>query len=246
MQYLEFEIYGPKALFSDPEAKSQGEFTSYPVPTYGALLGILKNIYYKPSILWRIKSVRIMNEIHFHTEGVLLPKKLFNDGKNESDRVIATTLTMVRYKVRAYCVPNPNQINLLEDGKNIAKHMAIAKRYLERGGRRRIFLGKSDYVGFVLPTNFEEGEGFYDNIDVFPIGTMFHSYMHADEVFNSADSEYAGYLTTCFQTGVKMENGVIHFVLPHECKYKTKVQKEEITLFPNKKEDDPLALDETI
>lgn len=242
MKYFEFEVYGPVALFSDPATKPSEELTTYPVPTYGAIIGILKSIYWKPSFLWRVDSVRVMNEIKYHSEGASLPQKLFGYNPHERDIFYITTLVNVRYKVRAHIIPNPNQTNLIADGKNINKHITLAERYLERGGRRKVFLGKSDYIGFVKSAKFEEEKGFYDDELIKPIGTMFHSYIHADEVLDEND---AGYLTACFQTGIKLKNGILQFDSPEKCPYKIKQKEERIMLFPNKKEVNALALDET-
>ena len=39
---IEFEVYGPYALFSDPVMRVGGEKTSYHIPTYEALRGIVE------------------------------------------------------------------------------------------------------------------------------------------------------------------------------------------------------------
>ena len=44
---IEFEVYGPYALFSDPVMRVGGEKTSYHIPTYEALRGIVESIYWK-------------------------------------------------------------------------------------------------------------------------------------------------------------------------------------------------------
>ena len=40
-----------------------GEKCSYQVPTYEALKGILSSVYWKPTFIWRILDVRVMNPI---------------------------------------------------------------------------------------------------------------------------------------------------------------------------------------
>ena len=47
---IEFEVYGPYALFSDPVMRVGGEKTSYHIPTYEALKGIVESVYWKPTI----------------------------------------------------------------------------------------------------------------------------------------------------------------------------------------------------
>lgn len=67
---VEFEVIGDRALFSDPVTRVGGEKTSYYVPTYEALKGILASIYWKPSLVWIIDAVRVMNPIQTASEGV--------------------------------------------------------------------------------------------------------------------------------------------------------------------------------
>ena len=43
---IEFKVSGKYALFTDPFAVSGGEKTSYMIPTYEALKGICKSIYF--------------------------------------------------------------------------------------------------------------------------------------------------------------------------------------------------------
>ena len=60
---VEFEVYGKYALFSDPITRVGGEKFSYQVPTYQALKGILESVYWKPTFIWVIDAVRIVNKI---------------------------------------------------------------------------------------------------------------------------------------------------------------------------------------
>ena len=66
---VEFEVFGDYALFSDPLMRLGGEKCTYQVPTYEALKGILSSVYWKPTFIWRIMDVRVMNpiqtEVHF-------------------------------------------------------------------------------------------------------------------------------------------------------------------------------------
>ena len=65
---IEFEVYGTHALFSDPVMRVGGEKTSYHIPTYEALKGITESIYWKPTIIWIIDAVRVMNPIQTETK----------------------------------------------------------------------------------------------------------------------------------------------------------------------------------
>lgn len=55
---IEFEVYGSYALFSDPVMRVGGEKTSYHIPTYEALRGVVESIYWKPTIMWIVDAVR--------------------------------------------------------------------------------------------------------------------------------------------------------------------------------------------
>ena len=67
---VEFEVYGDYALFSDPLMRLGGEKCSYQVPTYEALKGILSSVYWKPTFIWRILDVRVMNPIQTEVKGI--------------------------------------------------------------------------------------------------------------------------------------------------------------------------------
>lgn len=60
---ISFRLTGRTALFSDPITKAGGEKFSYSVPTYQALKGICESIYWKPTFIWYIDRVRIINPI---------------------------------------------------------------------------------------------------------------------------------------------------------------------------------------
>ena len=77
---IEFEVTGPYALFSNPVMKVGGEKTSYHIPTYEALRGIVESIYWKPTIMWIIDAVRVMNPIQTETKGI---RPIAYNGGNE-------------------------------------------------------------------------------------------------------------------------------------------------------------------
>ena len=56
-------IEGDYACFTRPELKV--ERVSYDVPTPGALEGMLKSIYWKPSICYEINRIIVFNAIDF-------------------------------------------------------------------------------------------------------------------------------------------------------------------------------------
>jgi CRISPR-associated protein Cas5d len=66
---IEFKVWARHALFTDPLTKLGGEKFSYQVPTYEALKGMVKSIYWKPTLVWVIDQVRVMKRIQTQTKG---------------------------------------------------------------------------------------------------------------------------------------------------------------------------------
>ena len=203
---VEFEVRGDRALFSDPITRVGGEKTSYYVPTYEALKGILASIYWKPTIMWIIDAVRVMNSIQTASEDIRT--KNYNGGNDVS---IYTYLKDVRYQVRAHFVRNNNRPELFHD-YNENKHHNIAKRMIERGGRRDIFLGTRECQGEVTPCLFGEGNGAYDTIEEFALGYMLHGFTYADEAVRENEK---GRMSVRFHH-VVMRKGVIEFPAPED------------------------------
>lgn len=211
MQYrntVEFEVYGEYGLFSDPITRVGGEKFSYQVPTYESLKGILQSIYWKPTIIWVIDKVRIMNPIQTETKGIR-PIKYFND---KNDLSYYTYLRDCRYQVSAHFIWNENRPELEQD-RNENKHHNIAKRMIDRGGRRDIFLGTRECQGYVKPCVFGEGDGFYDHIEELDFGMMYHGITYADEAYSE---ETKGRMSVRLWNAV-MKKGIITFLPPWEC-----------------------------
>ena len=201
---IEFKVYGRFALFTDPLTKIGGEKCSYHIPTYEALKGITKSIYWKPTIIWIIDEVRVMRRILTQTKGT---KPLEFGGGNTL--AIYTFLANVEYQVRAHFEWNQHRPELAED-RNESKHHIIAKRMLERGGRQDIFLGTRDCQGYVEPCEFGTGAGAYDNDPELAYGLMFHGFSYPDETgTNKLEARF-------FRP--KMIKGVIKFDRPEQCK----------------------------
>lgn len=201
---IEFRTWGRYALFTDPVSRVGGEKCSYHIPTYEALKGIAKSIYWKPTLVWVIDEVRVMKRIRTQTKGM---KPLQLGGGNSL--AIYTFLADVEYQVRAHFEWNTVRTELAQD-RIEAKHMAITQRMLERGGRQDIFLGTRDCQGYVEPCEFGSGAGPYDDAGELGFGLMFHGFDYPDE---SGRNE----LRSRFWMP-KMENGVIRFARPDECK----------------------------
>ena len=121
-----FEVFGDYALFSDPVMRVGGEKASYQIPTYEALKGILHSIYWKPTIVWYIDKVRVINPIQTEVKGIRPIK--YNGG---NDLSFYTYLKDCRYQVQAHFEWNENRPELIGD-RNENKHHNIAKRMIEK------------------------------------------------------------------------------------------------------------------
>lgn len=213
---VEFEVYGKYALFSDPITRVGGEKFSYQVPTYQALKGILESVYWKPTFYWIIDYVRIMNKIQTDGKGIR-PIKM--GGGNELANY--TYLKDVRYQVIAHFEWNYNRPELEKD-RNENKHHNIAKRMIERGGRRDIFLGTRECQGYVVPSQFLSGESYYDNYGQISFGFMLHGIDYPDETGNN---ELGVRFWNC-----EMKDGIIKFPLPDDSSLKTRVIRQNVSM----------------
>lgn len=200
---IHFDLYGDYALFTNPLTRMGGEKSSYSVPTYESLKGVVESIYWKPSLTMIIDSVRIMNPIQMESKGI---RPINYGGGNTLANY--TYLRDVHYKVKAYFIFNPHRLELAYD-HNENKHHNILKRSLKAGGRRDIFLGTRECQGYVEPTEFDNGEGFYDDIEEMHLGTMVHGFNYPDETGTDR-------LDVRLWDPV-MKNGVIKFIKPEEC-----------------------------
>ena len=221
MQYsntITLHVWGRYALFSDPITRVGGEKISYPVPTYQAVKGILESVYWKPTFIWVPDAIRIMNPIETESKGIRPIR--YNSGTN--DLSIYTYLVNVSYQVKAHFEWNPHRPDLAEDC-NENKHYFIAKRMLERGGRRDIFLGTRECRGYVEPCGFHEGPGAYDNTPSMPFGLMVHGIDYADE-------NGRGQMSQRLWRPV-MQDGVIEFIRPEDCPIVRPIRKQSTKSF---------------
>ena len=217
----EFKVWGRHALFTDPVTKVGGEKCSYHVPTYEALKGITKSIYWKPTIIWVIDEVRVMKPIRTQTKGT---KPLVFSGGNTL--AIYTFLAGVEYQVRAHFEWNLQRPELLQD-RNAAKHEAMAERALSRGGRQDIFLGTRDCQGYVEPCKFGSDASPYDDLDALSFGLMFHGFDYPDEV--------GGKQLQARFWNPTMKKGVIQFDTPEQCSIKKYVRDMDVKAFHQQK-----------
>lgn len=206
---VEFVVYGDYALFSDPITRIGGEKHSYQIPTYEALKGVLHSVYWKPTITWVIDSVRVVNQIQTETKGI----RPIRYNKDANDLSFYTYLKDCRYQVRAHFIRNENRAEELADDWNENKHHNIAKRMIERGGRRDVFLGCRECQAYVEPCVFGEGAGFYDNTPQLDFGLMYHGITYPDEAYSP---QTQGNMTVRLWRAV-MKAGTIDFLRPEDC-----------------------------
>ena len=207
---VSFLVSGRMALFSDPVTRVGGEKCSYQVPTYQALKGILESIYWKPTLIWHIDAVRVMNPISSRSEGI---RPIGYSGGNTLS--IYTYLTDVAYQVKAHFEWNENRPGLQND-RNENKHHNIANRSIEKGGRRDIFLGTRECQGYVEACEFGRDDGFYDYYGELNFGFMFHGIDYPDE--NQAKNE-DGTPSQNFDVrfhNCSMKDGIIIFPAPND------------------------------
>lgn len=200
---IEFKVFGRYALFTDPLSKVGGEKCSYHVPTYEALKGVAKSIYWKPTLIWVIDEVRVMKRIRTQTKGT--KPQDFGGGNSLA---IYTFLADVEYQVRAHFEWNEHRPELSADRVE-GKHHAIAQRMVERGGRQDIFLGTRDCQSYVEACEFGSGAGELDDDGELTFGLMFHGFDYPDETGGSE-------LHARFWRPT-MVNGVIRFGHPQDC-----------------------------
>ena len=205
---VEFEVTGAYGLFSDPVMRVGGEKCSLQVPTYEALKGILASVYWKPTLIWYIDAVRVMNPIRMQTKGV--KPILYAHGPNAAANTLSyyTYLYKVRYQVEAHFEWNPNMPDLAPD-RNEDKHFQIAQRMIKRGGRRDIFLGTRECQGYVEPCTFGEGRGAYDQTPELGFGMMYHGLNYPSDTGREK-------LELRLWRPV-MAYGIINFMLPYQC-----------------------------
>ncbi|WP_373092134.1 type I-C CRISPR-associated protein Cas5c [Zhongshania sp.] len=210
---ISFRLWGRYALFTDPITKIGGEKCSYHIPTYEALKGVLKSIYWKPTLIWYVDRVRVIKPLQTQTKGT---KPLVWNGGNSL--AIYTFLHDVEYEVQAHFEWNEHRPELEQDRID-GKHFAIAQRMLEKGGRQDIFLGTRDCQAYVEPCEFNSAAsvGNYDQLPELGFGLMFHGFDYPDET--GIDELHSRFWQPL------MRNGIIEFPRPEACEIKRFVRK---------------------
>ena len=199
---VEFIVKGEYALFSDPITRVGGEKNSYQIPTYGSIKGCLESVYWKPTFIWIIDKVKVLNEIKTEAKGIRTLR-----GEN-SDLSYYTYLKDVAYAVKAHFVWNKNRADLEKD-RDEHKHYLIAKRMIERGGRTDVFLGTRECQAYVFPCSFDDEKSFYDDTETRPFGLMYHGISYPDE--NDKQKMIVNFWNAV------MRNGILEYPPPEKC-----------------------------
>ena len=219
---VNFCVYGDYGLFSDPITRVGGEKLSYQIPPYEAMKGVLESVYWKPTIIWHIDKVRVMNQIQMETKGIRTIK--YHEGGN--DLSYYTYLKNCRYQVQAHFEWNMNRPDLIVD-RDENKHHNIALRMIEKGGRRDVFLGTRECQAYVEPCVFGEGDGYYDDVESIRYGLMYHGITYADE---ACSGETQGAMTVNMWMA-EMKNGIISFPRPEDCPIHKRARDAGMKLF---------------
>ena len=220
---ITFQVSGRYALFTDPLTKIGGEKSTLMIPTYQALKGICESIYWKPSIIWYVDRVCIVNQIKTERKGI---RPIKYSGGN--DLAYYTYLKEPKYIVQAHFEFNQNRKDLQHDF-NVNKHYFIAQRSLEKGGRRDIFLGVRECQGYVEPCTFTNEHSYYNRSTAegedfsIPYGFQYHSLSYPDE-------NGKGELIAKFWEPV-MVNGIIDFIRPEACKTERIIKEMQMKPF---------------
>ncbi len=213
-----FTVRAEKALFTRPDLRVE-RFT-YPVPTFGALAGVLRSIYAKPAFYWVPRRVLVVKPIKYQNLMVnevgdpVITKKPFVASARRVQKM-QTYLYDVHYVVEAHF----EWSGKTPEDQNFPKHWDIFRRSLETGGRRDVFLGTREctaVVGpeYVLPLDRPPKYRGFDEIAsscksglCLHVGLMFHSW--------DWGTAKDGFDTPCFFIG-EVKNGVLEYPHPED------------------------------
>ncbi|KRM12370.1 hypothetical protein FD16_GL002365 [Paucilactobacillus suebicus DSM 5007 = KCTC 3549] len=227
-----FRVWGPLALFTDPITKG-GEKASYPVPTQEACKGITESLYWKPTIMYHVISVRILNEIRYQAMGEtpMITDQYATGHTSRRTQAYNTYLANPAYEITVRIHFNPFEKNMVQD-RDMTKHVAMLKRAIKHGGRRDIFFGTRECQAHVeLVDSENKEEGFYDQVSTdIPFGNQFLKYEYPNETgVPELQADFGLYV---------MKRGIIDFT-EIEKKVRQQLVKriDHIDLFKNKKVD---------
>lgn len=210
-KYFYMKIYGEYALFTAPESKGGGEKITYMVPTRQALHGIVDACYFKPTFVNIVDEVKVMKKARTHTVGI---RALYKNGKPGLNYF--TVLEKPLYLVKFHFEWDKSRDDLAKD-RNMKKHEAIMERSLKIGGRRDVFLGTREFVGYIEEMSedeYEKAKGDYYNEPKLQFGYMFQEFIYPGRRNEP--------LVSCY-SNIIMDKGVIRFGNPCDCPIKNKL-----------------------
>lgn len=224
-----FEVEGRHAMFTEPLSRVSGEKQSLQIPTREALKGIAKSIYWKPTFVYEIEKVRVMNPIRFESMGVRLPNY-----KGGNDLATYLYLKDVRYQVQAVMKWNMNRPEYAED-RIVGKHLVSFADALAKGGRRDVCLGTRECQAFVSECSFGEGSGAYDDADIMGFGLMYYGITYPDEGWNEETRNQM----SMHWWMPEMRNGIIEFPPPsrHDAVITRKMKPMKMGMFERHQEE---------
>ena len=147
-----FSARAERALFTRQDLRIE-RFT-YPVPTFGALAGVLRSIYAKPSFYWVPRRVLILNPISFQNIMVnevkdqIITQRPFISHERRMQKM-QTYLRDVHYIIEAHF----EWSGKVPEDENLQKHTCIFERSLSAGGRRDVYLGTRECSAIAEPVN---------------------------------------------------------------------------------------------
>lgn len=196
---IEFLVKAERAIFLDPLDKSR----FYLIPTYSALRSICEGIYWAPGLEWIVEKVRIMNPINVSDGG-----ELSHVAYQVSARLIIKNAKPI----------NPDKEEESDPANNAKKISNMTNRFLKRGGRRPVYMGKKKSEAsqaIIEPCNFGSVTGAYDFIPEMNMGKTFHSTNY--QQVESDGTKILQYFS-CI-----VKNGVVIFPAGEDCPVKEMV-----------------------
>lgn len=176
-----------RACFTQPALRA--ERCSYPVMTPSAAVGLIENVYWKPAVRWVCDRIVVLNPIAYKTitrneVDAKLPAALLagDMDRGELRRVDAVALHQQRSMAYltdvAYVVTyHMERVPGASDGSPVGKHLAIARRRLERGQYfSQPYMGVREFaVGHLRPLRSGDAvpESFYTGVSV-DLGPMLY------------------------------------------------------------------------
>ncbi len=203
-KHFYMRITGDYALWADPATKGGGERISYQVPTAQAIQGICDAVYFKPTIRNVVDAIKVVNPVRFHSMGY---RALYGDLSAGLNYV--TVLENVEYLVQYHFEWNLYRQDLSRD-RIMKKHETITERSLRKGGRRDVFLGAREFLGYVEQITEQEyltEKTFYYGSD-FDLGNIFHSFIYSNDETEPLKSLF---------THTIMRDGIIQIKPQEEC-----------------------------